>query len=275
MKATIIKPKTPKRRKAQPDWDQLVRQFCCPDFIPDDPISFPHYYRQHSDDWRNVELAALIAALFSYGRRDKILETVGGIFDKLGPEPAEVLQDLKEPDLQKAFDAFYYRFNTAADLIFMLGRIGEIYRQEGSLKAFWDKNCNSCDSMQLAISAFRKAFIAEGALQAPDSYGMRFLFADPMQGSAAKRFNMFLRWMVRTDDVDLGTWSDTISPSRLMMPLDTHVAYSARKYGITQRAGNDWKTVEEITAFFRQHCPQDPVKYDFALFGLGILEKNA
>lgn len=257
---------------ANPDWDSLVEAFNTSDFIPNDPISIPHRYR-HSTDSRDVECTAFIAALFSYGRRDKILETLDKILSPLGDAPAEYLASTTPQSLAVKTKGFYYRFNGHKDLVFLLTRLGEIYRTEDSLKSLWQRAYQPEENLQLAIHRFRQVFLHEGTASPPSSYGMKFLFADPMQNSAAKRFNMFLRWMVRQDAVDLGLWSDIMPAAALRFPLDTHVAAMARKYDITQRLSNDWKTVEEITHYFRKHCPTDPVKYDFALFGLGLSEK--
>lgn len=256
-------------RKHQPDWDNLVARYAQPEFIALDPISFPHRYRLHPD-WRNVECAAFLAALLSYGRREAILKTLAQVFDRLGESPVAVLLAMSPQAIQKQFAGFYYRFNTAQDICFVLTRLAEIYQNGGSLKNVWERVCKQEDTMQGRIHGFRKAFLTQGRVLPPNTYGMTFLFADPMQHSAAKRFNMFLRWMIRCDAVDLGLWQDVTDPCELMMPLDTHVAATVRKYQITKRKSNDWKTVEEITAYFRQLCPADPVRYDFALFGLGI-----
>lgn len=259
------------KAKTMPNWDELVTRYGGPGFIPHDPISFPHRYRQ-SSDWRDIECAAFIAAHFSYGRREAILQTLAGIFERLGPEPVFTLVTTSPKDLVSRFKGFYYRFNTADDLIFLLQRLGEIYQNDtqASLKTLWREIHQQTSDVRQSIHRFRHALLAEGNVLAPQTYGMKFLFADPMQNSAAKRFNMFLRWMVRADEVDFGLWADVMSPAQLMMPLDTHVAATARAYGITQRKSNDWQTAEEITRYFRRLYPEDPVRYDFALFGLGI-----
>jgi uncharacterized protein (TIGR02757 family) len=257
----------------KPDWEALVEQYAKPSFIARDPISFPHAYHHHSD-WRNAECAAFLAALFSYGRREKILETLNGILTPLGSDPVGTLTRLSSKQLKQQVKGFYYRFNTADDLQFLLGRLQEIYADGGSLKDLWGLAHSETGDLKQRIHGFRQAFLHEGEIKPLDSYGMKFLMADPLQNSAAKRFNMFLRWMVRKDAVDLGLWQDVMSPAELMIPLDTHVATMARRFRITERKSNDWRTVEEITQYFRKRCPSDPVRYDFALFGLGISEKD-
>jgi uncharacterized protein (TIGR02757 family) len=256
-------------KKTAPDWERLAEQFNQPSFITADPVSFPHRFKSNAD-WRNAECAGFITALFSYGRRDSILNTVNGILKPLGENPVETLTKQPTAKLAKSYKQFYYRFNKAPDLVFLLTRLGEIYQDEGSLKSFWQNH--SRDTLAESIHTFREAFLTGGNITPEDSYGLKFLFADPGSGSAAKRFNMFLRWMSRKDNVDLGLWQDVLDPSQLIIPLDTHVAQMARRFDITRRNANDWRTAEEITAYFRKRCPADPVRYDFALFGLGIEE---
>lgn len=257
----------------KPNWDALAEQFNAADFIPHDPISLPHRFLT-SPDWRDAECVAFIAALFSYGRRDKILETLHRMITPLEKSPVSALLERSPRELTSQTRGFYYRFNVQSDLVFLLCRLGEVYRSQGSLKALWQESYGETADLKTAISQFRQAFLYGGHIQPAETYGLKFLFADPLQGSAAKRFNMFLRWVVRHDAVDLGLWADIMQPSALIFPLDTHVAAMARKYGITHRQSNDWKTAEEITAYFRRRCPTDPVRYDFALFGLG-LEQSA
>lgn len=255
-----------------PDWDAMVTHYCHRGFIRQDPISFPHRYL-NSSDWRDAEFAAFLASLFSYGRRDKILETLDGIFSRMGNQPVSELLDLSPEEMKRRFKGFYYRFNVADDLLFLLRRLSEIYQRNGSLKQHWSGIHRETGDIRLSIHRFQEMLLHDGSALPPKTYGIRFLFANPVRNSAAKRFNMFLRWVVRSDEVDMGLWSDVTSPAELMMPLDTHVASMVRRYRITQRKSNDWKTVEEITGYFRRFCPTDPVRYDFALFGLGLQGK--
>jgi uncharacterized protein (TIGR02757 family) len=252
-----------------PDWDALAKQYATPDFITRDPISFPHAYR-HLDDWRHAECIAFLSALFSYGRREKILETLNQLFSPMEERPIDWLLKTSTPQIRRQFKGFYYRFNTEEDFVFLLLRLKQVYQEYDSLKSLWSKVQEEHGELRHAIHGFRERFLYEGELSPPETYGMKFLFADPLQNSAAKRFNMFLRWMSRCDQVDLGLWKEVVSPANLIIPLDTHVAAMARKYRITRRKSNDWKTAEEITHYFRKRCPSDPARYDFALFGLGI-----
>ncbi len=257
----------------QPDWETLVVRHATPDFIPSDPISFPHRYVK-SADWRDVECTAFLSALFSYGNRTCILKTLESLFLPLGEDPVETLMTVSPKQLKRWYAGFYYRFNTEADLLFCMRRLAEIYHHEGSLKALWQTVEIPGENIGKTISRFRESFLLGGNPTPPDTYGMRFLFANPAQNSAAKRFNLFLRWMVRSDKIDFGLWQDITSPAQLKIPLDTHVASVSRRYGILTRKTNSWQAVEEITTFFQSRCLEDPVKYDFALFGLG-LEKES
>lgn len=261
------------KQTRKPDWDELARRYATPDFIAQDPVSFPHRFVNHPD-WRNVECAGFLAALFSYGRRESILKTLDQLFERLGDDPVATLSHTPPADLEKRFRGFYYRFNTAGDLVLILRRLGEIYGGNGSLKLVWDDIYRTGPGLRLAIHRFRQAFLGKNTLDNPAiSYGLKFLFADPLQNSAAKRFNMFLRWMVRQDAVDFGLWQDVTPPADLVIPLDTHVGAMARRFCITRRKSNDWKTAEEITQYFRKRCPSDPARYDFALFGLGLAQR--
>lgn len=261
------------KKQVIPNWQALAKQAISPDFIASDPISFPHRYR-HSGDPRDAELAGFVAALFSYGRRELILQTVDRILSPLGDNPVKTLESARFSTLKKQNKGFCYRFNTAPDVVFLLARLAELYREHDSLEAAWQGIFKLNMPLAQQISTFRLLLLDSPTLEVPDTYGMRFLLADPAKNSAAKRFNMFLRWMVRNDCVDLGLWQNSLTPAQLVFPLDTHVATQARKYGLTQRNSNDWKTAEDITAYFRAIDPSDPVKFDFALFRLG-LEKNS
>lgn len=265
---------TRSKRTTAPDWQALASQYCTEDFIAKDPISFAHRFLESSDS-RNVECVAFLSALLSYGRRPSIQQAISGLILPLGENPVLALCEASPQDLKRWTQGWYYRFNTASDAQFVLDRLKSIYEAEGSLKALWAKAYQDATSLPEAISGFRTAFLNEGPKAPEMSHGMSFWFADPAKKSAAKRFAMFLRWMVRKDAVDLGLWQDVTPASALVIPLDTHVAKMARQYGITARNANDWQTVEEITGYFRALDPTDPARFDFALFGLGIELANA
>jgi len=260
---------TRSKRTTTPDWEALATRYCTEDFIAKDPIAFAHGFSE-SPDSRNVECVAFLSALLSYGRRPSIQQAISGLISPLGEDPVSALCEASPKDLKRWTQGWYYRFNTATDAQFVLGRLASIYQADKSLKTLWGEAYDTAESLPEAISGFRGAFLNEGPLAPEMSHGIAFWFADPAKKSAAKRFTMFLRWMVRKDAVDLGLWQDVTPASALVIPLDTHVAQMARRYGITARNPNDWQTVEEITGYFRKLDPADPARFDFALFGLGI-----
>jgi uncharacterized protein (TIGR02757 family) len=249
--------------------DQWVAQYKTPAFIPNDPIQFPHRFRETP---QTCEWIGLLAALFSYGRRDKILETVDWMLTQMGPDPEAFLGSFRKKTDTGRFAGFVYRFNREGDILALLERFQRIYQEYGSIEAFFiesAKTAGSDTSLQARLGAFMEALIDLGD---PPSPGLKFLLAHPARGGACKRLHMYLRWMVRQDEdpasrVDFGLWERGLSPGQLLMPLDTHVAQMARQLGLTNRNANDWQTAEEITAVFRRFCPSDPVRYDFALFG--------
>lgn len=258
--------------------DGLVTQYKTTAFIATDPISFPHRFRLEP---KTCEWVGFLAALFSYGRREKILETVEWILGRMEGDPAGFLTDFHPKRDKKRFSNFVYRFNREEDLLALFSRLQHIYQEYGSIEQFFMAPSPKVElSLQEQLGDFMDRFIALG--ESP-SAGLKFLLAHPARGGACKRLHMYLRWMVRQDEpdtpsIDLGLWQRALKPSQLMIPLDTHVAQMARKLSLTQRNANDWQTAEEITAVFRLLCPEDPIRYDFALFGYNLAltqpEKN-
>ncbi len=250
--------------------DGLVEKYRTPAFIAGDPLSFPHRYR---NDPANVELVAFLAALFSYGRRDLILQTVGNILDRVDGNPAGFIERYTPAKGKKVFRGFIYRFNRPDDLVFLFGRLQQVYGEYGSLEGFFMADDQALNIRE-RITSFIERFLQPAPPVLRGRYGMKFLFATPANGGACKRFNMFLRWMVRDDGIDLGLWRKSLSPGELIVPMDTHVAQVGRALKLIKRNANDWQCAEELTAVFRRYCPADPVVYDFALFGLGVSESR-
>jgi uncharacterized protein (TIGR02757 family) len=193
---------------------------------------------------------------------------------------------------KKHFQDFVHRFNTGDDVLFLLSRLQAVYAQHGSLETLFANalgNSLPASPVSTQMAPFMSAELFKAALGSsldtllgsdiPDRYGIRFLFAHPARGGACKRFNMFLRWMVREDKepsgrVDFGLWKKTLAPKDLRIPLDAHVMNMNRQLGFSSRKDTSWKTVEEITDVFRLLSPHDPIQYDYALFGFS-LEKRA
>lgn len=251
----------------KPFWDELYQHHATRDFIANDPISIPYRFI-NTDDPRDAEFISFLVAMFAYGQRGKIIETMGRVVAYFENSPVEILLNSDVKKWQKAFKQFYYRFNVQDDLLFILSALQQTYKKTGSLKSLWQSTATE-KIYPLRLQAFQDKLMQSSIVSYPDTYGMQFLLAQPAKGSAAKRLNMFLRWMIRNDEIDLGLWQDDVDLSNLRMPLDTHVGRLAREHKITSRASNNWQTVEEITSYFKRLNALDPVRYDIAMMGLG------
>ena len=234
--------------------DKLVKKYETKDFIKNDPIQFPHRYHKKED----IEIAAFIASLFAFGRRDVFIKKLNELF-KYADTPYNLISDYKKYHL----DEFIYRFIKSADLIELLRILNILYVKDRSSleELFYEKN----KRFNRVVNYFYSNS------NCPDNTGFCFMFAKPEKKSAMKRMNMFLRWMVRDGEVDLGLWN-FISKSELIIPLDTHVARLSRKFNLLKRSSNDFTAALELTDKLKEFDETDPIKYDFALFGLGIDE---
>ena len=241
-------------------------------YISLDPLGIVRKYR----DRRDQEIVAFIAALFALGRTDLIRHAVIDVLNRLGPSPYRFLMSFDPYRDQSLFDGFVYRFYRAWDVGLLMWWISQMLREDGSIRQFYLKEYHSGDrdigpSLSHFVTQLRKMdtepFYAD--LNGTKS-GARHFLASPAGGSGCKRLNLFLRWMVRRDTLDLGLWQE-ISPAKLIIPLDTHIARIGRKLGFTQRTTQDWKMAVEITDSLRAFDPNDPVKYDFALCTMGKL----
>ena len=238
-----------------------------PDFLPKDPLSIPHRYTDQSD----VEVAAFFAASLAWGNRVSILKSLHGLMERMDHAPGSFVLEHEASDLG-VFDGFVHRTFQAEDARGFVRGLAGLMRQHGSLEgamlAGW-KDPDSPESVSVALTEFHHAFMAQTGVAGRTAKHV----ANPSKGSAAKRLNMFLRWMVRPSDrgVDLGMWKG-IKPSVLHIPLDVHTSNVGRKLGLLKRASNDWKAAEELTASLRTIDAEDPVRLDFALFGLGAIE---
>jgi uncharacterized protein (TIGR02757 family) len=230
--------------------------------------------RAHSDP-KDREVAGWIASAFAYGRVDQILADVTGLLAALGPSPAKTVaeRDFRARDLS----FFRHRFHgpqDAADLLFL---IGETIRREGSVGRFFANRFDAKDGVAGMLTRASAELLSWRApsgrrSRVPPSAPLRFLLPSPADGSACKRWNLYLRWMVRSDAMDFGLWKGDIPASALIIPTDTHVHRVSRRLGLTNRKSADWKTAAEITARLSRLDPADPVKYDFAICQLGVLE---
>jgi uncharacterized protein (TIGR02757 family) len=239
-----------------------------------DPVELPRRYRDPADQ----EVAGLLAAALAYGRADLFKPILARLLDQLGPSPARAAEAFAAAPDPAAFAWFRYRFNRPADLAALVAATGWLRRAHGSLGARFAALFAAAGGGPGALRPALAAFAAElrgappvGALLARrGGRGLRHLLPDAAGPGAAKRWNLYLRWMVRgPDGVDLGAWPG-VPRAALVVPLDTHVMRVARCLGLTRRADATWRTAEEITASLRRVDPADPVRYDFALCHLGM-----
>lgn len=234
--------------------DELVIRYETPEFIVSDPVQFPHRYEKAED----IEISAFIASIFAFGNRKAFIAKLNQLFLMMGESPYKYLME-GNFDLQ----GFNYRFLKEKDVALILKVLQKLYKDDGGLASLFSRAQNTEDMMQYVCDYFYQV--------AGENVGEGFCFAipNPSKGGAMKRMWMFLRWMVRKSSVDLGVWK-FITPDKLFIPMDVHVARISRELGILKRNSNDKKAVEELTAYLRILDPVDPVKYDFALFGYGV-----
>lgn len=242
-------------------------QYEVPDFLPLDPLSIPHRYSDRQD----VEVAAFFAATLAWGNRVSILKSLDNLMERMDHAPGAFVCQHEPSDL-KVFDGFVHRTFQAEDARGFVQGLAGLIRKHGSLEAAmmagW-KHPHEAAGAKQALATFHQEFVAQRGV-APRTHKH---VANPAAGSAAKRLNMFLRWMVRPSKrgVDLGLWTE-MDPAALHIPLDVHTSNVSRKLGLLSRKANDWRAVEELTSALRAIDPVDPVRLDFALFGLGAIE---
>jgi uncharacterized protein (TIGR02757 family) len=233
-------------------------------FIESDPVSIPHQYSKKED----IEIAAFLAATISWGQRKTILRNASLLMSLMDHDPHRFILDFNNSDL-RVFKKFIHRTFQPGDCIFFLQSLQNIYRNHGGLETIFKvSGPQKVFETRHAIVSSRKLFFELSHLKRNEKH-----FSDPSRGSAAKRINMFLRWMVRKDKagVDFGIWNE-IDARHLICPLDVHSGRVARSLGLLKRKQNDWQSAVELTNKLKEFDPKDPVKYDFALFGLGVSE---
>lgn len=237
--------------------DEKVKLYERVAFIKHDPISIPHRFSLKED----IEIMAFIMATISWGNRKSIINNGNKLCEIMGESPYDFVMSSNKRQLQKI--KFVHRTFNSIDLQQFILALKKIYQKEGLENSF------AGSTMMERIGNFRTEFISHFNESRTNKH-----VSDTFSNSSAKRLNMFIRWMVRSDKrkVDFGIWK-SISPSELMLPLDVHTGNVGRKLGLLQREQNDWKAVEEISNNLRKFDAKDPIKYDFALFGLGAVEK--
>ena len=254
-----------------------------------DPIEFPHRYSTPED----IEIAGFIASCFAYGKVELFKPVIEKILIPGSSHPANFFKNFTLKKDSKYFKGISYRFNEEKDILCLIYMLSKTLKKWGSLKnLFYQYYKPEHEDIRAALSGFVEYFLnidtspiygKMGGLKPPlplgkgdfsrpsseQSYGLVQFFPMPEKGSACKRMNLFLRWMVRTKDVDFGIW-DKVPSSKLIIPLDTHIAKISRCLDLTKRISSDWKTAKEITESLKKLDPRDPLKYDFALCHHGI-----
>ncbi len=236
--------------------DKLAETYETADFIKDDPVQFPHRFKAKKD----IEIAGFIASLLAYGNRKVFIRKLDELFNIAQNEPLNFILNF-EP---KVLGNFNYRFGKTEDFAEIFRVMQGLYKNDGGLEELFKYGHENCENMFIPVTDYFYSRFSENVGQ-----GAYFMIPDPKKGGAMKRMCMFLRWMVRKSSVDLGVW-DFMKPSELLIPLDVHVARLSRETGLLTRNSNDFKAVLEITENLRKFDPNDPVKYDFALFGYGV-----
>lgn len=242
--------------------DEKVKEYNTLDFIESDPIQIPHRFEIKED----IEIAGFLAATIAWGNRTMIIRNADRLMQRMGNSPYDFVMSHSEDQLA-CFDDFVHRTFKADDVKYFMKSLRNIYTHHRGLEGIFSTQLEE-GSLQSRISTFKECFFELEHLDRTRKH-----VSDPLNNSAAKRINMWLRWMVRSDDqgVDFGLWK-SIPPSVLSCPLDIHSGNVARKLGLLTRNQNDAKAVFELDTRLREMDASDPVKYDFALFGLGVFE---
>lgn len=241
-----------------------------------DPLKYVRKFRKKRDQ----EIIGLVASALSYGIVEQIFKSVDFILERIENRPAQFVKQFDPKKDPKRFDGFVHRFNRGRDVACLFWWLHQVYEQHASLEDFFLKDYSDADqNIRPALTSFvdrllalDHAFLYSKNKKLPKEARVRFFLPHPRLGGGCKRLNMFLRWMVRPDDgKDLGLWK-SISPSKLVIPLDTHIINVVKKLGLTQRKTADWKMAEEITLKLKRLDPGDPLKYDFSLCRLGMMQ---
>lgn len=242
--------------------EEKVLEYNTPAFIEFDPVQIPHLYRKKED----IEISGFLTSVISWGSRITIIRNAKRMMELMDDAPYDFIMHHKDIHLNK-LELFVHRTFNATDLITFVKGLKHLYTCCHGLEGVFTEY-QTTDSLQPAIHEVKKVFFAVDHMARTEKH-----LPDPLKGSAAKRINMFLRWMVRKDQagVDFGLWKN-ISPSKLSCPLDVHTGNVARKLGLLRRTQNDSKAVQELDNQLRFMDSADPVKYDFALFGLGAFD---
>lgn len=234
--------------------------------ISPDPLEFPHRYTE----WHDIEISAFLASIFAYGNIKQIISVLEKIHKVLGESPYDYVMNFKLTKGRKELRKIMHRFYSEEDVLTLFYTLRRIYENYGSLKYlfllyYFPKE----EFLKNSISRFSYNILHLAENRKELSKGLKFMFPDPLKGSACKRMNLFLRWMVRNDKLDFGLW-DEIPASKLVIPVDTHIARICKELGLTKSKNVSWKMAEEITRKLKKYNEHDPVKYDFAICHIGM-----
>ena len=241
--------------------DNLVLKYETPDFINKDPIQFAHRYKTKTD----IEIAAFIASLFAYGKRELFIHKLNLLFDYFDSSPTKFISNINNISHVKNIE---YRFSKNIDICQILEILHILYRQDnGSLEMLFSKGWEQSNDIFKTLQFVSDYFYTK--ITKNVTSGFYHLLPNPSNNSPMKRMNMFLRWLIREGNVDLGIWR-FIKKSELLIPLDVHVARVSRELNLLNRSSNDATSVRLLTQRLKEFDSSDPVKYDFAIFGLGV-----
>ncbi|MFV1883527.1 MAG: TIGR02757 family protein [Balneola sp.] len=251
-----------KIQSLKPYLDSLVQKIEAPEYIHSDPIQFMHAFESKTDQ----EIAGFFAAIMAWGRRDIVIAKVDDLLKRMNYKPTEFVQNFSESDVPD-LETFKHRTFKPIDIYWLVKGLKTILKEFGDFEGFWSSCYRQANKENRElIAVFHERFFE---LHPETPQRTRKHISNPEKNSSAKRLYMYLRWCIRKSEVDLGIWG-FMSTAELKIPLDVHVARQARRLGLLSRTQNDWKAVQELTEKLQLLDPDDPAKYDFALFGLGV-----
>lgn len=243
--------------------DEKVDQYNNPDFIENDPIQIPHRFSVKQD----IEIAGFLSATISWGNRKSIINSAEKMLDIMGDSPYDFVMNHSEKEIESIHDKSIHRTFNGQDFGYFIKQFNRIYKENESLEDLFTVKDSETNFLH-AIERFRMSFLDQ------EKHRSHKHVSSPYKNSSAKRIIMFLRWMVRKDKrgVDFGIW-ENINQKYLSIPLDVHTGNISRKLKLISRVQNDWKTVEQLDVAIRKFDDNDPAKYDYALFGLGVTKE--
>ncbi|MCO6473697.1 MAG: TIGR02757 family protein [Melioribacteraceae bacterium] len=234
--------------------------------ISPDPLEFPHRFTTEAD----IEISAFLSSNFAYGSIRQIINSLEIAHNHMGKSPYDFIINSNERDFHNLSTKLNHRFYNPNDVKALMLALQRVYKEDRSLRRLFFLYYFETDTnIKYGLSRFSQNLLETALHFSEPSHGLKFMFPDPVKGSSCKRMNLFLRWMVRKDDLDFGFWKE-IDTSKLIIPVDTHVAQICKQLKLTKRKIADWKMAEEITENLKLFDSKDPVKYDFAICHIGI-----